>query len=228
MYWIPFPIMLLFCLLTGRLNVKQEEIDEMLKEASGPINFTVFLTMFGEKLKGRFLQHGCEHVTCWKVNSWSVNQRVWWRFVSLQVPIQRKPSSTPSKCLILKGRESWRRNSKLFLKCIFIKKVNRQFWVYFDLKYDWFHWTVSLQCHWDVDHTGGQIHCRGGEAFLTCTLQVDADDWQLPWIQWQHHILSCHFQMEQMFSAFPPDAAGNLDYRNLVHIITHGEEKDQE
>lgn len=38
---------------TGRLNVKQEEIDEMLKEAPGPINFTVFLTMFGEKLKGK-------------------------------------------------------------------------------------------------------------------------------------------------------------------------------
>lgn len=37
---------------TGRLNVKQEELDEMLKEAPGPINFTVFLTMFGEKLKG--------------------------------------------------------------------------------------------------------------------------------------------------------------------------------
>ncbi|KAF0033579.1 hypothetical protein F2P81_013645 [Scophthalmus maximus] len=36
----------------GRVNVKQEEIDEMLKEAPGPINFTVFLTMFGEKLKG--------------------------------------------------------------------------------------------------------------------------------------------------------------------------------
>lgn len=34
--------------------------------------------------------------------------------------------------------------------------------------------------------------------------------------------------MEQMFSAFPPDAAGNLDYKNLVYIITHGEEKDQE
>ncbi|KAG7259609.1 hypothetical protein CRUP_002586 [Coryphaenoides rupestris] len=33
----------------GRVNVKQEEIDEMLKEAPGPINFTVFLTMFGEK-----------------------------------------------------------------------------------------------------------------------------------------------------------------------------------
>lgn len=35
-------------------------------------------------------------------------------------------------------------------------------------------------------------------------------------------------QMEQMFVAFPPDVAGNLDYKNLVHIITHGEEKDQE
>lgn len=37
----------------GRVNVKNEEIDEMLKEAPGPINFTVFLTMFGEKLKGK-------------------------------------------------------------------------------------------------------------------------------------------------------------------------------
>lgn len=35
-------------------------------------------------------------------------------------------------------------------------------------------------------------------------------------------------KMEQMFAAFPPDVAGNLDYKNLVHIITHGEEKDQE
>lgn len=31
---------------------ENEEIDEMLKEAPGPINFTVFLQMFGEKLKG--------------------------------------------------------------------------------------------------------------------------------------------------------------------------------
>lgn len=42
---------------TGRLNVKQEELDEMLKEAPGPINFTVFLTMFGEKLKGEEREH---------------------------------------------------------------------------------------------------------------------------------------------------------------------------
>ncbi|KAG2469074.1 MLRA protein, partial [Polypterus senegalus] len=36
----------------GKLNVKDEELEEMLKEGKGPINFTVFLTLFGEKLNG--------------------------------------------------------------------------------------------------------------------------------------------------------------------------------
>ncbi|CAB1319629.1 unnamed protein product [Coregonus sp. 'balchen'] len=35
-------------------------------------------------------------------------------------------------------------------------------------------------------------------------------------------------EMEQMFTAFHPDVAGHLDYKNLFYIITHGEEKDQE
>lgn len=33
-------------------------------------------------------------------------------------------------------------------------------------------------------------------------------------------------QIKQMFAAFPPDVCGNLDYRNLCYVITHGEEKD--
>lgn len=45
----------------GQLNVKNEELEAMIKEASGPINFTVFLTMFGEKLKGR-LQINLSHI----------------------------------------------------------------------------------------------------------------------------------------------------------------------
>ncbi|XP_066570457.1 myosin regulatory light chain 2, atrial isoform [Amia ocellicauda] len=36
----------------GKLNVKDEELEEMLQEGKGPINFTVFLTLFGEKLNG--------------------------------------------------------------------------------------------------------------------------------------------------------------------------------
>lgn len=41
-----------FSLPPGRISVKNEELEAMVKEAPGPINFTVFLTMFGEKLKG--------------------------------------------------------------------------------------------------------------------------------------------------------------------------------
>ncbi|KAL4671336.1 hypothetical protein H8959_004045 [Pygathrix nigripes] len=36
----------------GKTNVKDDELDAMLKEASGPINFTMFLNLFGEKLSG--------------------------------------------------------------------------------------------------------------------------------------------------------------------------------
>ncbi|NXS50519.1 MLRA protein, partial [Balaeniceps rex] len=36
----------------GKANVSEEELEEMLKEGKGPINFTVFLTLFGEKLNG--------------------------------------------------------------------------------------------------------------------------------------------------------------------------------
>ncbi|GAA6084543.1 myosin regulatory light chain 2, atrial isoform isoform X1, partial [Tachysurus ichikawai] len=34
----------------GKLNVSDEELDAMLAEGKGPINFTVFLSLFGEKL----------------------------------------------------------------------------------------------------------------------------------------------------------------------------------
>ncbi|XP_070706213.1 myosin light chain 5-like [Pempheris klunzingeri] len=36
----------------GKLNVKDNELEDMLKEATGPINFTMFLNLFGEKLHG--------------------------------------------------------------------------------------------------------------------------------------------------------------------------------
>lgn len=36
----------------GKVNVSDAELDEMLNEGKGPINFTVFLTLFGEKLNG--------------------------------------------------------------------------------------------------------------------------------------------------------------------------------
>uniref|UniRef100_A0A8C4ESI5 Myosin, light chain 2b, regulatory, cardiac, slow n=1 Tax=Dicentrarchus labrax TaxID=13489 RepID=A0A8C4ESI5_DICLA len=111
-----------------RLNVKQEELDEMVKEAPGPINFTVFLTMFGEKLKGA------------------------------------DPEET-----ILNAFKVFDPEGKGTLK----------------------------------------------KDFVTEMLTTQADRFSPE-------------EMEQMFAAFPPDVAGNLDYKNLVHVITHGEEKDQE
>ncbi|XP_063000450.1 myosin regulatory light chain 2, ventricular/cardiac muscle isoform [Elgaria multicarinata webbii] len=109
----------------GRLNVKNEELDDMIKEAPGPINFTVFLTMFGEKLKGA------------------------------------DPEET-----ILNAFKVFDPDSK-GLKANYIKEM------------------LMTQ----------------GERFSK-------------------------EEVDQMFAAFPPDVTGNLDYKNLVHIITHGEEKD--
>ncbi|XP_039218566.1 myosin regulatory light chain 2, ventricular/cardiac muscle isoform [Crotalus tigris] len=109
----------------GRLNVKNEELDDMIKEAPGPINFTVFLSMFGEKLKGA------------------------------------DPEET-----ILNAFKVFDPESK-GLKANYIKEM------------------LMTQ----------------GERFSK-------------------------EEVDQMFAAFPPDVTGNLDYKNLVHIITHGEEKD--
>uniref|UniRef100_A0A3B4XQV2 Myosin, light chain 10, regulatory n=1 Tax=Seriola lalandi dorsalis TaxID=1841481 RepID=A0A3B4XQV2_SERLL len=100
----------------GRLNVGNEELDEMMKEAPGPINFTIFLAMFGEKLKG----------------------------------------TDPEETIL--------NAFKIF----------------------------------DPEGTG----------------VLRGDDYTA--------------QQITMFTNFPLDVAGNLDYKNLCYIITHGEEKEQE
>uniref|UniRef100_A0A2K6FWN2 Myosin light chain 2 n=1 Tax=Propithecus coquereli TaxID=379532 RepID=A0A2K6FWN2_PROCO len=114
------------CLALGRVNVKNEEIDDMLKEAPGPINFTVFLTMFGEKLKGA------------------------------------DPEET-----ILNAFKVFDPEGKGVLKADYVREM----------------------------------------------LTTQADRFSKD-------------EVDQMFNAFPPDVTGNLNYKNLVHIITHGEEKD--
>lgn len=43
-----------FDFVLGCFNVKNEELDVMMKEVSGFINFIVFLIMFGEKFKGEW------------------------------------------------------------------------------------------------------------------------------------------------------------------------------
>ncbi|XP_006640871.2 myosin regulatory light chain 2B, cardiac muscle isoform [Lepisosteus oculatus] len=112
----------------GRLNVNNEELEDMLKEAPGAINFTVFLTMFGEKLKG----------------------------------------SDPEET-ILNAFKIFDPDAKGHINAEYIKRM----------------------------------------------LMTQADKFSAE-------------EVQQMFSAFPPDVSGNLDYKNLCYVITHGEEKDQE
>uniref|UniRef100_A0A3P8SZR8 Myosin light chain, phosphorylatable, fast skeletal muscle b n=1 Tax=Amphiprion percula TaxID=161767 RepID=A0A3P8SZR8_AMPPE len=111
----------------GQLNVKNEELEAMVKEASGPINFTVFLTMFGEKLKG----------------------------------------ADPEDVI------------------------------------------VSAFKVLDPEGTGAIK-----KEFLEELLTTQCDRFTAE-------------EMTNLWAAFPPDVAGNVDYKNICYVITHGEEKEE-
>ncbi|KAM7387240.1 hypothetical protein PAMA_009722 [Pampus argenteus] len=111
----------------GQLNVKNDELEAMIKEASGPINFTVFLTMFGEKLKGADPED-----------------------VILSAFKVLDPEATGS-----------------------IKKE-----------------------------------------FLEELLTTQCDRFSKE-------------EIKNMWVAFPPDVANNVDYKNICYVITHGEEKEE-
>merc|ERR1712208_23581 len=110
----------------GQLNVNNDELDAMIKEASGPINFTVFLTMFGEKLKGADPEDVI--VSAFKVLD---------------------PEGTGS------------------IKKEFLEEL------------------LTTQCDRFTPE-----------------------------------------EMTNLWAAFPPDVAGNVDYKNICYVITHGEEKE--
>ncbi|CAL8304300.1 unnamed protein product [Merluccius merluccius] len=111
----------------GQLNVKNEELEAMVKEASGPINFTVFLTMFGEKLKGADPEDVI--VAAFKILD---------------------PEATGS------------------IKKEFLQEL------------------LTTQCD-----------------------RFSAEE------------------MKNLWAAFPPDVAGNVDYKSICYVITHGEEKEE-
>jgi len=112
---------------TMGVTVPNDELEAMVKEASGPINFTVFLTMFGEKLKGADPEDVI--VSAFKVLD---------------------PEATG------------------FVKKEFIEEL------------------LTTQCD-----------------------RFTADE------------------MTNLWAAFPPDVAGNVDYKNICYVITHGEEKEE-
>uniref|UniRef100_A0A3B3ZFU7 EF-hand domain-containing protein n=1 Tax=Periophthalmus magnuspinnatus TaxID=409849 RepID=A0A3B3ZFU7_9GOBI len=113
----------------GKLNVKDNELEDMLKEATGPINFTMFLNLFGEKLHG-----------------------------------------TDAEETILNAFKLFDSDAKGFI-------------------------------HKDE---------LAILAYFTCVV-----------------IKPIELQVNQMFQSSDIDPAGNLDYKSLCYIITHGEEKEE-
>ncbi|XP_041943098.1 myosin light chain, phosphorylatable, fast skeletal muscle a [Alosa sapidissima] len=111
----------------GNVNIKESEFDSMIKEAPGPINFTCFLQMFGERVRGSDPEDVI--VTAFKVLD---------------------PEGTGA--------------------------VKKEFL----------------------------------EELLTTMCDRFTED-----------------EMKNLWSAFPPDVAGNIDYKNICYVITHGEEKEE-
>ncbi|KAJ1091663.1 hypothetical protein NDU88_004780 [Pleurodeles waltl] len=110
----------------GKVNFKDEELEDMLKEGKGPINFTVFLTLFGEKLSGA------------------------------------DPEDTIVNAFKL------------------------------------------------LDPNGtGHVHKDELKQLLMTQADKFSED-----------------EVEQMFAMTPIDVAGNIDYKSLCYIITHGDEKE--
>lgn len=94
--------------LPGKLNVNDEELDEMLNEGKGPINFTVFLSLFGEKINGGRLfcipKKSFQWYKC-------INDE--WTFDFLQVLILKIPYLQLSSFLTQMGRVLLIKTSKI-------------------------------------------------------------------------------------------------------------------
>uniref|UniRef100_A0A4X1UIL4 Glucokinase n=1 Tax=Sus scrofa TaxID=9823 RepID=A0A4X1UIL4_PIG len=136
----------------GKVNVPEEELDAMLQEGKGPINFTVFLTLFGEKLNARpaHLQRRAEPGL----------PELWTRPASLG-------GTDPEEAILSAFR--------LF------------------------------------DPSGKGVVNKDQFKQLLLT---QADKFSPA-------------EVEQMFALTPMDLAGNIDYKSLCYIITHGDEKEE-
>ncbi|RXM93191.1 Myosin regulatory light chain 2, ventricular/cardiac muscle isoform [Acipenser ruthenus] len=245
----------------GRVNVKQEEIDEMLKEAPGPVNFTVFLTMFGEKLKGADPEETI--LNAFKVFDPEATGILKKDYVTDMLTTQAdrfSPEESPKKAK--KRAEGANSNVFSMFEQAQIQEFKEAFTI-MDQNRDGFIDKSDLR---DTFAALGRVNVKQEEidemlkeapgpvnftVFLTMfgeklkgadpeetilnafkvfdpeATGILKKDYVTDMLTTQADRFSPE-EMEQMFLAFPPDVAGNLDYKNLVYIITHGEDKDQE
>ncbi|KAL4617271.1 myosin light chain 5 [Arapaima gigas] len=137
----------------GKLNVKDKELEDMLKEATGPINFTMFLNLFGEKL------HGTD------------------------------PEETILNAFKMFDPDSKGHIHKDELQRVLMTQADK--------------------------FTAEEVSRCLKPSLLTVR------------VFHPYHPFSDHWQVNQMFQSSNIDQAGNLDYKSLCYIITHGEEQEE-
>lgn len=79
---------------------------------------------------------------------------------------------------------------------------------------------LFLQITESSDDTSGQVYSRGGDE-----LQRQCEKTSRHFVSFTDECVS--LQVKQMFQSSNIDAAGNLDYKSLCYIITHGEEQEE-
>lgn len=182
----------------------------MLKEAPGPINFTVFLTMFGEKLKG---EQGCRYMILHYVC-----RDIFFFFINSELPLflfRCWPRGDYPQCF----QSLWPWGNRDIKERLVSKHLEFKSLVGCPVCSPSLLVSTVWQRCWPPKLTGSLLK-RFVLHFWQCSVCFFNS------VKKYAHFMSS--QMEQMFAAFPPDVAGNLDYKNLVYVITHGEEKDQE
>ncbi|KAG8509803.1 Myosin regulatory light chain 10 [Galemys pyrenaicus] len=195
----------------GRINVKNEELEAMVKEAPGPINFTVFLTMFGEKLKGERGPSGpgegretLRLFDKWDISTycsrgsgapWDKVVELKWARASLWSGRWAPPPEplTPRHCPVFPACPLC---LGPYLPCVWLPGTDPE---------------ETILHAFKVFDAEGKGFIKAD--FIKEKLMTQADRFS-------------EEEVKQMFAAFPPDMCGNLDYRNLCYVITHGEEKD--
>ncbi|KAK1334706.1 hypothetical protein QTO34_004272 [Cnephaeus nilssonii] len=191
----------------GKVSVPEEELDAMLQEGKGPINFTVFLTLFGEKLNGTdpeeailsafrmFDPSGKGVVNKDEFKQLLLTQAD--KFSQAEVRTLAPSWGSPQghrgasgSCLLALEPSSPEEVPSL-LRPGGLPKVRQQEML-----------APSLGL--------GPTRRRTKRALLPRRLG-----------------LSLPLQVEQMFALTPVDLAGDIDYKSLCYIITHGDEKEE-
>nr|XP_023414383.1 myosin regulatory light chain 2, atrial isoform [Loxodonta africana] len=222
----------------GKLSVPDEELDAMLQEGKGPINFTVFLTLFGEKLNGELGVRDPPPASAWSPSPVATQaQRRWPHCMDLPNVPQALPAKSQLQSeqmglqvhFLTLSPDLLPASSPLVPKGHFVSVGDRGLHAYPGTLPGWGQLAEGVGACPAFSTPGTDPE----EAILSAFRMFDPsgqgvvnkDEFkQLLLTQADKFSLA---EVEQMFALTPMDLAGNIDYKSLCYIITHGDEKEE-